>query len=359
MAKSKPHKPTDTSPPAKKPLVWGLAGAALVLALAAAVWLANLSSFPKVEVAGHRIAESEYLQAMYRARNDVLSDHTAAGISLTNWNTGTALGNPCELITNRALEILSEYYAVSDLAVERGYLADAGYDAMLRDLENYNRRRQEALESGAVITGIPQFTTEDYITYRASNLRTEFTNDADNPDNQVTQEEIRQRYDADKDNLYTLPDDLELAYLVIDTSPEEADTLQQELEALRQLALEKGNLAQALEEMPQLTAYYEEISVDRGSYSIYVRSHGDILACTDHLQTGDISEVFRKDGWLCLVQCHHRTRVNHAPLEEVESVVIQSIRESRYDALIAARMEEMKIDADLPALLRFTAEQFN
>ena len=330
-----------------------------VLALACILWLPSLSAFPRLEVDGHRITEAQYLQAMYRARNDVLSDHAAAGISLKDWNEDTALGNPCELITRRTLEILSEYYAVSGLAVERGYLADAGYDAMLRDLEDFNRRRQEALEAGSVITGIPQFTAEDYLSYRTSNLKLQFTSDSANPENRVTPEEIRQRYEADKDNLYSLPDELELGYLVISAGPEEAEALAQELEALRQLALEKGTLALALEEMPQLKDYYEEITVDRGSYSIYSRSHGDILGCADQLQTGDISEVFRKDGWLCLVQCHRRTRINHAPLEEVESVVIQSIRESRYDALITARMEEMKIDADLPALLRFTAEQFN
>ena len=45
------------------------------------------------------------------------------------------------------------------------------------------------------------------------------------------------------------------------------------------------------------------------------------------------------------------------PLEEVESIVVQSIRESRYDALIARRMEEMEIAGDLKQLYRFTAEQ--
>ena len=38
------------------------------------------------------------------------------------------------LTMERALEILSEYYAVGTLAVERGYLSDAGYDAMLEDM---------------------------------------------------------------------------------------------------------------------------------------------------------------------------------------------------------------------------------
>lgn len=360
MAKRKPGKSRKSPRSGKQLILWVTGAAALVFALVLLLCLQpQPDTFPRLEVAGHRICREEYLQAMYRARNDVLSDHTAAGISLKNWNEDTALGDPCELITRRALEILSEYYAISTLAVERGYLSDASYDAMLRDMENINRQRQKALESGSIITGLPHFTPDDYLTYRASSLRLQFTNDISNPENQVTRDEILQRYEADKGNLYLLPDDLELSYLVLSTGPEEADALAPELEALRQLALEKGDLAPALEEMPQLKDYYGEISVNRGTYSVYARSHGDILACAAELQTGDISQVFRQEGWLCLVQCRQRIPHNYVPLEDVQSLVIQSLRESRYDALIAERMENTEINADFQALLRFTAEQFN
>lgn len=329
-----------------------------LLALCAALLMVCLwgcsASFPKLEMAGFSVTEEEYLRAMYQARNDVLSDHAAAGISLTDWTVETPLGDPCQLMTDRALEILSEYYAVSTLAVERGYLADAGYDAMLEELEEVNRERQEALDAGAVITGIPRFTLDDYITYRASNIRLQFCDDPGNPENQVTPEELQQRYDADKDNLYRQPDELDLAFLVID-----GEERKEELEALRVLALELGDLAAALEEMPHLKPYYEEITVDQSTYSVYARSHGDILACAEDLQTGDISRVFEQEGWLCLVACRNRVEHTYAPLEEVESIVAQSIRESRYDALIAQRMADMEIDADLEALYRFTAEQFS
>ena len=144
-------------------------------------------AFPRLEVAGFRVTEEEYLRAMYQARNDVLSDHAAAGISLKDWSAETPLGDPCDLAMERTLEILSEYYAVSALAVERGDLADAGYDAMVRDLEEFNRQRQESLESGGMVTGLPTFAMEDYITYRASNLRLLFCSDPDNPENQVTE----------------------------------------------------------------------------------------------------------------------------------------------------------------------------
>ncbi len=359
MAKKRNSKAPKSPISRKKIIAWAAGIGVLVFALVLILCLQPRSEdFPQLEVAGYQITREEYLQTMYQARNDVLSDHAAAGISLKDWSQETPLGDPCQLITQRTLELLSEHYAVATLAVERGYLADASYQAMLQDRERINLQRQEALESGAIITGIPQFSLDDYISYRASNIRLQFCNDPDNPDAQVTHQDILQRYEADKDKLYRQQDSLELAFLVIYASPEDADALEQDLKDLRQLALEKGDLTAALESMPQLKDYYEEISVNSETYSLYDRSHSDILGYSAELQTGELSEVIRLDEWLCLIQCSQRIPHDYVPLEEVESVVAQSIRESRYDDIISARTEKIEISVDLQALYRFTAEQF-
>ena len=343
----KPHTAVPAGRKALFPLLSALA--------ALAVCLGSFSGrFPRLEVAGARITEEEYLRVLYQARSVVLSDHAAAGISLGDWSTETALGDPRRLTMECALELLREYYAVSSLAVERGYLADAGYDAMLRDLEEVNRRRQEALDTGAMVTGLPSFTVEDYLTYRAAQLRLRFCGDPGNPENQVTPEQLRQRYEADRDNLYRQPDSMELVFL---TASGADDALARHFEALRQRALETGSLADALEEFPGLKGYCQEISVTPGTYSVYARSHGDVLACAAELPAGGISRVFRQEDWLCLVQCVERTVCLYAPLEDVESIVLQSIRESRYDRLIAERMEQTQVRVDPDRLYRFTAAQ--
>lgn len=82
--------------------------------------------FPRLEVGGFRVTEEEYLRAMYQARNEVLSDHAAISHSLLDWSAETPLGDPRELTMERTLTLLREYYAEGTLAVERGYLADAG-----------------------------------------------------------------------------------------------------------------------------------------------------------------------------------------------------------------------------------------
>ena len=235
--------------------------------------------------------------------------------------------------------------------MERGYLSDAGYDAMLRDLEAVNQTRQEALEAWAMVTGIPVFTVDDYLSYRSLNLKLQFCNDPANPEFQVTDEELRQRYEADRDDLYRQPDAMELAFLLADGAD---DSLEQDFRR----AMELGELTAALAELPHLTPYYREISVTPATYGFYARSHGDVLVWAAGLQPGELSQVIRQEDRLCLIQCRGRTSHQYVPLAEVESVVLQAIRESRYDALIAERMERMEISGDLQTLYRFTAKQF-
>ena len=343
---------SKTKHPEKRSRRWIVPVSAVILVICAiALWMTR-DDFPELEISGYPISREEYVRAMYQARNDVLSDHAAAGISLTDWSRETELGEPCALAAGRAIQILTDYYAVSTLAVERGYLEDASYAAMERGLAELNEQRQQAMESGAVFTGIPAFTLTDYMTYRASGFKLQFCNDPANPENQISDAELQARYEADRDSLYRQSESMELAYILIDAG-NDADAWEQILREARAI----GDLTAALAQFPRLGDFYREVSVTPGNYAAHERAIGDVLALAQELEAGELSRVFRQEDRLCLVLCRSRTGEPYAPLSDVASVVAQSIRESRYDALLAERMENMEIRGDLDKLYRFTAEQ--
>ena len=100
-----------------------------------------------------------------------------------------------------------------------------------------------------------------------------------------------------------------------------------------------------------------DVAAGRRKADLVLKNATYVNVFSGELDTGDISEVIALDGWQCLIRCRQRTEHQYVPLEDVESIVIQSIRESRYDALIAERMENIQIRGDLERLYRFTAEQ--
>ena len=147
---------------------------------------------------------------------------------------------------------------------------------------------------------------------------------------------------------------MELSFVVIDFPSDEEE---QALLQLHARAMETGDLAAAVAEQPLLQNHYRQISVDPGTYSAYERTMSDILFWADALQPGELSSVHSREGRLCLIQCISRTNHSYVPLEAVQSVVEQAIRESRYDALLAERAEAMELRGDLKALYRYTAQQ--
>lgn len=315
-------------------------------------------SRPLLVVGGYEVSREEYRWAMYQARDDVLSEHSAHGITSIEWDVSTRLGMPYEMVAQRAVEILCEYYAVSTLAVERGYLEDAGYEALTRELEEENRLRSEAVASGGIVTGLSSYDLEQYIEYRTSALRRQFCDDESNPEMTVTQQEVRQRYEADKATLYTVEDTRKLRFIEIRDVPEEqAEALEAQVLQLRERTAQCGSMAEAVNEMPQLQEYYQELTIDSDSYAAYARSYGDLLVYAQELDTGDVSQVICCNGWIWLIECVERIENDYASYESVAAVVERSIREQRYDALVAQRAAQMEIGYDAAELYRYTARQ--
>lgn len=335
--------------------------AALTLLLGGlSIWLAKWEEpFPQLQVGTHSVSREGYDWALSQSRKDILSRHAEVGIALTDWQAENDLGVPYALAADRALEILQEYYAVSTLAVERGYLSDSSFEAAAQAQEEYNRQRRQTLESGGIVTGLTEFSLSQFIDYRANALRRQFTSDDTNPEMTVTQVDIQERYEQDKDSLYQAQDTLSLGVILLDAEPEEAESLQGELEQLRRETLENGSLAEVAESSETFRQWYQQMDITNSNYATYARGYEDVLSWSEDLQTGEVSEVYSVNGRLCLIQCVSREAKSYVPLEDVASVVTQNIREDRYDALVAQRMETLEISGDREALRNYCARQLN
>lgn len=338
-----------------------LCPAALALLLGGlSIWLAGREEpFPQLQVGTHSVSRESYDWALSQARKDILSRHAEAGIALTDWQAENDLGVPYALAADRALEILQEYYAVSTLAVERGYLTDGSFEAAAQAQEEYNRQCQKTLESGGIVTGLTEFTLSQFIDYRANALRRQFTADDTNPEMAVTQVDIQERYETDKDSLYQAQDTMSLGVILLDAEPEDRETLESELEQLRREALEHGSLAEAAENSETFRQWYQQMDISNSNYATYARGYGDVLSWSEDLQTGELSPVYSVEGRLCLIQCISREAQSYVPLEDVAAVVTQAIREDRYDALVAERSETLEISGDREALRSYCARQLN
>lgn len=359
MAKKQTRTASKTAKKNRLPL-FVLSVLLIVLLIAGMFACAEAPSEKKLlEIDGFSVFEEEYRWAMYAARDDILSALSEIGVAPVQWESETPLGVPCQLIAERAVELLREYYAVSTLAVERGYLSDAGFSALQKQREADNAARESAISAGEHLTGLRSYDLPQYIQYRADAIRRQYCDDKSIPEMNITEEELRLQYERDKDALYVQQDDLILCY--IDVSAAEAglseDALLSELTALRAGAQRLGSLEEALAEHPLLQGFYQTAEIDDGTYAAYARAQETLLLNAQSLRVGELSEVAYDSGSYLLIECVQRVARDYISFESLRSVLERSVQEEKYDTLIAQRTAAIAAEYNAELLYRYTAEQ--
>ena len=177
--------------------------AVIFLAAAAAVGIFLYGVLGKerlhLRINGTEIAEEEYLQAVKAVRYDVAAYFAGtygAKEEDSFWSEESGGEIPCEKLAEEAVERLKYIHAVYGLAEEKGYIDDAGYDALVERLEDENASRKEKIEAGEPVYGLSEYTLDLYMEYEVSSFRERYCNDKTNEGMDLTEEEIREHYES-------------------------------------------------------------------------------------------------------------------------------------------------------------------
>ena len=199
--------------------------AVIFLAAAAAVgiFLYGVSGRERLHlrINGSEISEEEYLQAVKAVRYDVAAYFAGTYGALEEgsfWSEEYGGEIPCEKLADEAVERLKYIHAVYGLAEEKGYIDDAGYDALVERLEDENASRKEKIEAREPVYGLSEYTLDLFMEYEVSSFRERYCNDKTNEGMDLTEEEILAYYESRE---WTLGDsgetaDLETARIAVE-----------------------------------------------------------------------------------------------------------------------------------------------
>ena len=176
----------------------------VLLAIAAAVIVLVLcrmhgSLMPRLEINGVRVGREEYLRAMKDVRYDVtiyFGSNYGAAEEDGFWTEEYDGEIPCRTLTDEAVERLIYLHSVYALAEEKGYIDDAGYDALVERLENENASRNEKIEAGEAVYGLSEYSMDLFIEYEVSGFKERYCNDRANEGMDLTEDEIREYYES-------------------------------------------------------------------------------------------------------------------------------------------------------------------
>ncbi len=173
-----------------------------VAAIAAAITVfcaARGERMPRLEINGAVVGREEYLQAVKDVRYDVsiyFGSTYGAREDDGFWTEEYGGEIPYRKLADEALERLKYLHAVYTLAEEKGYINDAGYNAIVERMEAENAERKEKIENGEPVYGLAEYSLDVFIEYETSSFKERYCSDKENERMKLTEEEIVEHYQS-------------------------------------------------------------------------------------------------------------------------------------------------------------------
>ncbi|MDY6142584.1 MAG: hypothetical protein SPI14_00005, partial [Arcanobacterium sp.] len=147
----------------------------------------------------------EFAYGLDAVRNDVIQDTAQEGSSLGGdfW-ASDAPDSPTAAAVERAIKIVQERYAVYDIATEAGIIDSPSWDAIEERVGSGNADREDAMNTGGVVTGLQNFDLSTYVDAEARYIRDSYIANDDNPGMTPNDAQIQSYYDAHE---WTISDD--------------------------------------------------------------------------------------------------------------------------------------------------------
>lgn len=307
-----------------------------------------------------KIDKEEFLDAASQKKYEVVSHFSGkAGGNVDDgfWEREIEGEIPYELLADAAIEQLKYNRAVYGLAKEKGYIADDSYQGLLERFEAENQARQDKIAKGEAVYGLSEYPLELYREYEMDTFQKRYCEDLENEGMDISDADREQYYEEHKE-AYHRENDRILDYIKIPyeeegLTGEQAEELKQRLTAVYKKMDAENPLAKLAEADEQLVPYLAHADVTAEELRSYSRTISDVLEYAWELKAGESTAVTDEYGCLYLIECTARTENEAASLEEMKDNINKTLREERYDAIIAQRVAEARIEGDMKRIYFF------
>ena len=342
-----------------KKKVFAIAAISFFIIAAIIVLFAQKDSF-SLKINDNEISKEEFLAAAAQKRYEVVSYFSEKGggnVDAKFWEEAVGGELPYEKLTQEAIEELKYFYAVYDMAEEKGYVEDGSYSALIKRWEEENHFRKDKIEKGEAIYGLSEYPLDLYLEYEMDSIQKCYCDDLENEGMEVTEEDRKQYYESNL-AFYQREDDRILDYVKIPYSEEgmsdkQVQELKSCLTSIYKKMDKKHSLADLAESEQLVAPYLAHADVTSSELHNYSRSMSDVLEYAWDLKAGESTTVMDENGSLYLIECTDRCENGLTPIEEVKDNINKALREQRYDKMIEQRIAEASVDGDMEYLCIF------
>lgn len=312
----------------KKIMITIMTGVILLGLVAGGNWIMDRDGAgeePVLTVNGADVSEREFEAAMALERVSVIHEfQTKHGAEYNSdfWDKSFGGTTPSETLRTRALERCINIKLQQTAAVQVGILkeGDTSYSSFLTMLEEENKRRKEAADSGQIIYGPKNYGEEEFFKYTFNNMVIRLKEKLVETELKHTSEEVANYYRDHQTTLYKKHTYIRAKKLVVTADPEtkakarglivQAKLEDERLKSLEQAAVKKVETVELSEQV------FDE-TTEKGDH----RYASELLEAVKQLNPGETSGVIPIQGGFSLLQSMERKEEGTYPSARLKRIL--------------------------------------
>ncbi len=335
----------------KKVWIASLTGAMLIAVSAAFLWIPSFASqSDKIAVTINGISlpvellEEEMKTAVPKVYSYFESEHQVEDVSQNGfWETSFDGERPIDYARQLVLEKWVRYTVVLQEAKKNDLIQDITYDGLVKQWEEENRQRKQDLEDNQIVYGPYSYSWDGFLDVQITNYIDKLAQIYAKSDFSLSEQELKDLYEKEKDSRYRYDDDvsvkiLKCDYDKTDTSGNSQEEAKKKIQDAYDALCRTGSMEIVAEEkgIPLEEKEYlcENAELDN-------ETDGVLRQAALQLEATESSEIIQdpSQGVYAVIQCSKRVENGFISFEEKkEEIQLEYARdclESRVDSLIA------------------------
>lgn len=329
-----------------------IAAVAAIIAIAATAAYtkqSNVSDFdPALTVNGQPVAAGEFrmhLSFVYVAKTySYFKEKYGADPGKDFWTTSYGGEIPIRYAREKTLQDEVRIKVQQILMKENGIVDDIGYEGFLKSLKEENEKRQEAVKKGLVIYGPEQYGANEYFDYQLSNNVFKLKEKLFTVELAVSEEDMRNKYESDKDKQYRLPDFVKLEKITIPfgSGANERESAKQLITKAKRM-IDSGAAFGKVASQFNRDGKAEEQIFDETTGRNDGYLYPELKAVAGSIEPGQISGPIEVKGEFVIVKCTDKKTNRYQSYADVKDKVRTAFMDEQYELIIDKLVGEAQV----------------
>lgn len=228
--------------------------------------------------------------------------------------------------------------------MENGIAGDIGYKGFLKSLKEENEKRKEAVKKGQVIYGPEQYGVNEYFDYQLANHVFKLKEKLFTGEFAVSEEDMRNKYESDKDKHYRLPDFVKLEKITIPfgSGANERESPKQLITKAKRM-LESGKAFGEVASQFNRDGKAEEQILDETTAKNDGYLYPELKAVAGSMEPGQISGPIEAEGEFVIVKCTDKQTNRYQSYADVKDKVRTAYMDEQYEQIIDKLVGEARV----------------